>query len=61
MELDHARKEFYRNISHELATPMTPIVGYVKLLVRRGARGPGAAAAEGAAAPWTTASSGCVA
>jgi signal transduction histidine kinase len=31
-ELDHARKEFYRNISHELATPMTPIVGYVKLL-----------------------------
>jgi signal transduction histidine kinase len=33
MELDQARKEFYRNISHELATPMTPIVGYVKLLV----------------------------
>jgi signal transduction histidine kinase len=32
LELDHARKEFYRNISHELATPMTPIVGYVKLL-----------------------------
>ena len=32
MELDHARKEFYRNISHELATPMTPIVGYVRLL-----------------------------
>jgi len=31
-ELDAARKEFYRNISHELATPMTPIVGYVKLL-----------------------------
>ncbi len=31
-ELDLARKEFYRNISHELATPMTPIVGYVKLL-----------------------------
>jgi signal transduction histidine kinase len=31
-ELDHARKEFYRNISHELATPMTPIVGYVRLL-----------------------------
>jgi signal transduction histidine kinase len=34
-ELDHARKEFYRNISHELATPMTPIVGYVKLLIDR--------------------------
>ncbi len=31
-ELDSARTEFYRNISHELATPMTPIVGYVKLL-----------------------------
>lgn len=31
-ELDAARTEFYRNISHELATPMTPIVGYVKLL-----------------------------
>jgi len=33
LELDHAKKEFYRNISHELATPMTPIVGYLKLLV----------------------------
>ena len=32
-ELDSARIAFYRNISHELATPMTPIVGYVKLLV----------------------------
>jgi signal transduction histidine kinase len=31
-ELDAARIEFYRNVSHELATPMTPIVGYVKLL-----------------------------
>src|SRR5262245_197123 len=31
-ELDAARSEFYRNVSHELATPMTPIVGYVKLL-----------------------------
>jgi signal transduction histidine kinase len=31
-ELDQARREFYRNISHELATPMTPIVGYVRLL-----------------------------
>ena len=35
VELDAARKEFYRNISHELATPMTPIVGYVKLLSDR--------------------------
>ena len=33
LELDHAKKEFYRNISHELATPMTPIVGYLKLLI----------------------------
>lgn len=32
IELDRARKEFYRNISHELATPMTPIVGYLELL-----------------------------
>jgi signal transduction histidine kinase len=32
LELDQARKEFYRNISHELSTPMTPIVGYVRLL-----------------------------
>jgi signal transduction histidine kinase len=32
-ELDAARIEFYRNVSHELATPMTPIVGYVKLLL----------------------------
>ncbi|MCC6217757.1 MAG: hybrid sensor histidine kinase/response regulator [Polyangiaceae bacterium] len=31
-ELDQARREFYRNVSHELATPMTPIVGYVRLL-----------------------------
>jgi signal transduction histidine kinase len=31
-ELDAARTTFYRTISHELATPMTPIVGYVKLL-----------------------------
>lgn len=31
-EADRARTTFYRNISHELATPMTPIVGYVKLL-----------------------------
>jgi len=30
---DQAKKEFYRNISHELATPMTPIVGYLKLLI----------------------------
>lgn len=33
VELDRARTAFYRNISHELATPMTPIVGYVKMLL----------------------------
>jgi signal transduction histidine kinase len=33
LELDQAKKEFYRNISHELATPMTPVVGYLKLLI----------------------------
>lgn len=32
LEANRARSAFYRNISHELATPMTPIVGYVKLL-----------------------------
>lgn len=31
-DLSSARTEFYRNVSHELATPMTPIVGYIKLL-----------------------------
>jgi signal transduction histidine kinase len=31
-DLDAAKSAFYRNVSHELATPMTPIVGYVKLL-----------------------------
>jgi signal transduction histidine kinase len=33
LELDQAKKEFYRNVSHELATPMTPVVGYLKLLI----------------------------
>lgn len=32
-ELGAARTEFYRNISHELATPLTPVVGYMKLLI----------------------------
>lgn len=32
-EADAARAAFYRNVSHELATPMTPIVGYVRLLL----------------------------
>jgi signal transduction histidine kinase len=32
-DLDRVRTEFYRNISHELATPMTPIVGYLRMLL----------------------------
>lgn len=32
-EMMRLRREFIRNLSHELATPMTPIVGYLKLLV----------------------------
>ncbi|GAC1372156.1 MAG: hypothetical protein NVSMB47_20260 [Polyangiales bacterium] len=31
--MDKLRKEFYRNISHELATPLTPIVGYLSMLL----------------------------
>jgi signal transduction histidine kinase len=32
-ELGAARSEFYRNISHELATPLTPVVGYLRMLL----------------------------
>ncbi|MFP6685025.1 MAG: hybrid sensor histidine kinase/response regulator [Polyangiaceae bacterium] len=32
-QLDAGRTAFYRNVSHELATPMTPIVGYLRLLL----------------------------
>ena len=32
-EAERARTSFYRNISHELATPLTPIVGYLGLLM----------------------------
>jgi signal transduction histidine kinase len=32
-EVERLRNEFYRNISHELATPMTPIVGYLRMLL----------------------------
>jgi signal transduction histidine kinase len=31
-EMDRLRTEFYRNVSHELATPLTPIVGYLRML-----------------------------
>lgn len=33
-EADRLRKEFYRNVSHELATPLTPLVGWLGLLGR---------------------------
>jgi signal transduction histidine kinase len=32
-EVERLRTAFYRNISHELATPMTPIVGYLRMLL----------------------------
>lgn len=32
-ELARLRREFLQNVSHELATPMTPVVGYLKLLL----------------------------
>jgi signal transduction histidine kinase len=32
-EADRLRTEFYRNVSHELATPLTPIVGYLRMLI----------------------------
>lgn len=31
-DMERLRTEFYRNISHELATPLTPIVGYLRML-----------------------------
>jgi signal transduction histidine kinase len=32
-DMDRLRTEFYRNISHELATPLTPIVGYLRMMI----------------------------
>jgi signal transduction histidine kinase len=32
-EMARLRQEFLQNVSHELATPMTPVVGYVRLLL----------------------------
>ena len=34
LDLDRAKNAFYRTMSHELATPMTPIVGYLDMLAR---------------------------
>lgn len=31
-EVDHLKMEVLRNVSHELSTPMTPLLGYVKML-----------------------------
>jgi signal transduction histidine kinase len=38
-EMARLRREFLRNVTHELATPLTPIVGYLHLL-ERGDLGP---------------------
>jgi signal transduction histidine kinase len=32
-EMARLRREFLRNVTHELATPMTPVVGYLRLLL----------------------------
>lgn len=32
-DMARLRREFIQNVSHELATPMTPVVGYLKLLL----------------------------
>ncbi len=32
-EMARLRREFLRNVSHELATPLTPIVGYIHMLL----------------------------
>ncbi len=32
-EVARLRREFLQNVSHELATPMTPVVGYLRLLL----------------------------
>ena len=37
--LDRSKTEFMQNVSHELATPLTPITGYLKIL-RSGKLGP---------------------
>lgn len=38
-ELDRLRREFIQNITHELTTPLTPIMGYLRIL-RTGKPGP---------------------
>ena len=46
--MDRLRTEFYRNISHELATPLTPIVGYLRMLIDEELGDVSQAAAKGA-------------
>ncbi|MBL8602897.1 MAG: response regulator [Myxococcales bacterium] len=50
IEADTLRKSFYRNVSHELATPLTPLVGYLAMLSAEelGALNPGQKKAVGA-------------
>jgi signal transduction histidine kinase len=34
VESEKVRAEFYRNLSHELSTPLTPAIGYITMLLR---------------------------
>ncbi len=34
VEAEKVRAEFYRNLSHELSTPLTPAIGYISMLLR---------------------------
>ena len=34
IESEKVRAEFYRNLSHELSTPLTPAIGYITMLLR---------------------------
>jgi signal transduction histidine kinase len=34
VDSDKVRAEFYRNLSHELSTPLTPAIGYISMLLR---------------------------
>ncbi len=33
VEAEKVRTEFYRNLSHELSTPLTPVIGYINMLL----------------------------
>ncbi|MCP4599366.1 MAG: hybrid sensor histidine kinase/response regulator [Proteobacteria bacterium] len=34
IDAEKVRAEFYRNLSHELSTPLTPAIGYISMLLR---------------------------